>query len=295
MLKGLFAQSKPFSLFLITVFVAIFMMLFAVASFALLMVTIGLSDFSSNVFLTLFAQAYQSLFVFFLTSLFCAYIFDKKPVQYLHLYSHAQWHSYLYVIFSMFLLIPTINVLAQWNANLHLPNCLQFVETWMAKQEDLASGVTKFLLSGNGISSLIISLFVMSILPAVGEELLFRGVLQNIMISWTKNVHVAIWVVAFIFGVIHIQFFGLVPRVLLGAFFGYLLLWGKTVWLPILAHFLNNAVSVIFYMLKNNHKISFDIDTLGTGETFYVTIVGVVLFLAMTYFAFRKNIFRQVA
>lgn len=295
MLKGLFAQSKPFSLFLITVFVAIFMMLFAVASFALLMVTIGLSDFSSNVFLTLFAQAYQSLFVFFLTSLFCAYIFDKKPVQYLHLYSHAQWHSYLYVILSMFLLIPTINVLAQWNANLHLPNCLQFVETWMAKQEDLASGVTKFLLSGNSISSLIISLFVMSILPAVGEELLFRGVLQNIMISWTKNVHVAIWVVAFIFGVIHIQFFGLVPRVLLGAFFGYLLLWGKTVWLPILAHFLNNAVSVIFYMLKNNHKISFDIDTLGTGETFYVTIVGVVLFLAMTYFAFRKNIFRQVA
>ena len=121
------------------------------------------------------------------------------------------------------------------------------------------------------------------------------GVLQNIMISWTKNVHVAILVVAFIFGVIHIQFFGLVPRVLLGAFFGYLLLWGKTVWLPILAHFLNNAVSVIFYMLNNNHKISFDIDTLGTGETFYVTIVGVVLFLAMTYFAFRKNIFRQVA
>lgn len=295
MLKGLFAQSKPFSLFLITVFVAIFMMLFAVASFALLMVTIGLSDFSSNVFLTLFAQAYQSLFVFFLTSFLCAYIFDKKPVQYLHLYSHAQWHSYLYVILSMFLLIPTINVLAQWNANLHLPNCLQFVETWMAKQEDLASGVTKFLLSGNSISSLIISLFVMSILPAVGEELLFRGVLQNIMISWTKNVHVAIWVVAFIFGVIHIQFFGLVPRVLLGAFFGYLLLWGKTVWLPILAHFLNNAVSVIFYMLKNNHKISFDIDTLGTGETFYVTIIGVVLFLAMTYFAFRKNIFRQVA
>ncbi len=295
MLKGLFAQSKPFSLFLITVFVAIFMMLFAIASFALLMVTIGLSDFSSNVFLMLFAQAYQSLFVFFLTSLFCAYIFDKKPIQYLHLHSHAQWQSYLYVILSMVLLIPTINVLAQWNANLNLPNCLQFVENWMAKQEDLASGVTKFLLSGNSIFSLIIALFVMSILPAVGEELLFRGVLQNIMIRCTKNIHIAIWIVAFIFGIIHIQFFGLIPRVLLGAFFGYLLVWGKTIWLPILAHFLNNAVSVIFYMLKNNHKISFDIDTFGTGETFYVTIIGAVLFLAMTYFVFRRNIFRQVA
>ena len=98
----------------------------------------------------------------------------------------------------------------------------------------------------------------------------------------------AIWLAAFIFSAIHFQFYGFVPRFLLGAFFGYLLVWSGNLWLPVLAHFTNNAVAIVFYYLKNNGFHVFDIDTLGTGNTLWIGYVSGLLTLIMI-FLFRAK------
>ena len=108
---------------------------------------------------------------------------------------------------------------------------------------------------------MILNLFIIAILPAVGEEFFFRGVLQKILIRLFKSGHVAIWVTAFIFSAIHFQFFGFVPRFILGLIFGYLFFWSSTLWLPVISHFINNAVPVIMAYIQGMEKFNALSDT----------------------------------
>ena len=126
---------------------------------------------------------------------------------------------------------------------------------------------------------------MIAILPALGEELMFRGVIQRILTNWTKNYHWGIWITAFLFSAMHMQFYGFLPRMALGAMFGYLLVWTGTMWVPILAHFVNNAMGVLGYYFIGKGVISKDVEEWGTGTEqlplaiFSIAIVGFLLFL----------------
>jgi hypothetical protein len=114
-----------------------------------------------------------------------------------------------------------------------------------------------------------------------------QGIIQEKM-----NVKFAIWITAIVFSAIHMQFYGFLPRMLLGAFFGYLLFWSENLWLPIAAHFTNNAVAIVFYYLKyNGYKLP-DIDTVGTGNTLWLGLISAA-FAIYGFFWFKKLVFRQ--
>src|SRR5690606_2422366 len=117
---------------------------------------------------------------------------------------------------------------------------------WMKVQELQMEKITEKILQVTSFSGLLLNLLVIAIIPAIGEELLFRGCLQPVFHRWTKNIHIAIWITAIIFSAIHVQFYGFIPRMLMGAVFGYMLYWGRSIWLPIIAHFINNATAVIY-------------------------------------------------
>jgi membrane protease YdiL (CAAX protease family) len=98
-------------------------------------------------------------------------------------------------------------------------------------------------------------MLMLAIIPALGEELIFRACFQKVLGRWTGNYHLAIWLSAIIFSSIHFQFYGFFPRMFLGALFGYLLVWSGSIWLPILAHFLNNGMAVVgAYVLQQEGK-----------------------------------------
>lgn len=119
--------------------------------------------------------------------------------------------------------------------------------------EELAEQMTEAMLNMPNVTSLLINLLVVAVIPAVCEELAFRGVLQIQLSRMFKNVHAGIWVSAFVFSFIHFQFYGFLPRMLLGAFFGYLLVHTGSIWAPILAHFLNNAAAVSVHYVQLHH------------------------------------------
>jgi membrane protease YdiL (CAAX protease family) len=151
-----------------------------------------------------------------------------------------------------------LSPIAEWNANVDFPDFMSGFEQWARNSEDRNEQLTKTLTAFTSVGDMLLALLVIAILPAIGEEVVFRGLMQNELFRATKNPHIAIWVAAFIFSAIHFQFFGFVPRLLLGALFGYLYLWSGNLWIPILAHFFNNGLQIVAMYFVNNKVIDVD-------------------------------------
>ncbi|MGA0558120.1 CPBP family intramembrane glutamic endopeptidase [Larkinella sp. VNQ87] len=173
--------------------------------------------------------------------------------------------------------MPLNGLIIEWNQGIDLPDSWQGLENWMRQKEDQLSGLTEFLTDFTSPLDLVFALLVIGVIPGIGEEVLFRGLVQRKLAEWSGNVHVAIWVSALIFSAIHVQFFGFVPRTLLGALFGYLYVWSGNIWVPILAHTVNNGFTVLMVWLYHRKLISIDIE-----NTDSVPLTGAIVSLLLT-------------
>lgn len=219
---------------------------------------------------------FQSIGMFVLPPLVLVYFWSETPREFFHLDKKINWQEIFFVFLLMVVIIPFINLLGDLNHQIVLPKAFSGIENWMKTYEEQAAKLTEQLLNVHTVSGLLFNILLIAIIPAFGEELFFRGTLQRILQEW-KGVITAIWITAFVFSAIHFQFYGFIPRMLLGAFFGYLLLWSGNLALPMVAHFTNNGLAVIFFYLKNNGVQTFNIDTIGTGNTLWVGIVSGML------------------
>jgi len=191
--------------------------------------------------------------------------------------------------------VPLVNFLVNWNQGIQFPSFLEGVEKWMRTAEDNAQRVTELMLQGESWSDLLWQLLVVAVMAGFGEELLFRGTLQSI-VSSKGRIHSAIWITAFIFSLIHMQFYGFIPRLLLGAWFGYLLLWSGSIWVPVAAHFANNAISIAFHYAEKNKYLPSDPDLLGVGENAWQLIPSILLLTACGLFfrlRYRKSTLKK--
>ncbi len=180
----------------------------------------------------------------------------------------------------------SISPLVEWNINLKFPESLKGFETWAREYEDRATSLTEALTSFNSLGDLMIGLFVIALLPAIGEELVFRGLFQNEFFRGTGNIHLSIWLVAIIFSAIHLQFYGFIPRMLLGALFGYLYYWSGNLLIPMFAHFFNNAFGVIMIHLHNQKVTDFDVEDNTAFPVQYV-IINLILTGALLYYIWK--------
>jgi membrane protease YdiL (CAAX protease family) len=142
--------------------------------------------------------------------------------------------------------------------------------------EESAKVLTERFLNTSSVGMMLVNLLVMALLPAVCEEMMFRGWLQRVL-GKSVNYHTAIWVSAFVFSAIHFQFYGFIPRMLIGAALGYLYYYTGSLWAPIVAHFTNNAAAVVTAFLTYNGYTSIDFDLIGTGDTWYLSVVSVAV------------------
>ena len=195
--------------------------------------------------------------------------------------SRAQLTLVLGIVILLALAFPiAISPITEWNASLTFPGFMSGFEKWAREQEDVMGQMTRLLTSFDTVGGLLVALFVIGVLPAIGEELAFRGLIQNELWRGTNNIHIAIWASAFVFSAIHMQFFGFVPRLLLGALFGYLYYWSGNLLVPIVAHFINNAFGVIMIYLYNIKVISTDFEETASAPWPWV-VIGVVVAVAL--------------
>jgi membrane protease YdiL (CAAX protease family) len=165
------------------------------------------------------------------------------------------------------------SVVINWNANLSFGGGFW---DWAREKEELAATFTKFITTFASPGEFLIGLFVIAILPAIGEEFAFRGWLQPAIQKVSGNPHVAIWVSAFLFSALHMQFFGFVPRMLLGGLFGYLMYWSNNLWIPIAAHFVNNGLSVLMIYLHQIGTVEMNVESTDALPWMYVIPVTVI-------------------
>ncbi len=225
-----------------------------------------------------FFQISQTIGLFIVPSFLVAYLLYGNTLHSLRLGRTSGIIPVFLTIGLVFAMNPFINFLGEINSGIHFPEWLSGMEQWMRNAEESAAKLTEAFLETDHFTGLLFNLMMVAVLPALGEELLFRGVIQKILIGLTKNNHAGIWLSAALFSALHMQFFGFFPRMILGAVFGYLLVWSDTLWLPVLAHFVNNAGAVIALYLIDKGMINPVIEDFGAGTgTWGYAISGFVV------------------
>ena len=197
---------------------------------------------------------------------------------------------FILAIVLMWIQLPLINILATFNNTLVFPEILKPLGEWMRIQEDQAAKLTEAFLFMPNPSDLVISLIIMALIPALGEELLFRSTIQPLIAKWINKPVLAIWITAFVFSFIHFQFFGFLPRFFIGAFLGYLFYWSGSVWYSIAAHFANNGLAVFVYFLNQHQMINFTTDDLGSGSYSQIQITISLCLIVLGLFLFKKRL-----
>jgi CAAX protease family protein len=203
--------------------------------------------------------------------------------------------TFVFVLLGILILVtstPFIDFTYYLNQQLKLPSFLSDLEKSISDAEDADNQLTLLFLKTPRPTDLWINLIVIAIIPALGEELLFRGCIQQLLREWAKNIHWAIWLTAALFSFIHFQFYGFVPRMLLGALLGYLFVWSGSLWVPIIAHAFNNGTQIVLSYLHEHGKIQYDI-TSDQLEPVAVTIIASVVCIGLLWLYRRMVIERR--
>lgn len=173
---------------------------------------------------------------------------------------------------------PLVNWLAILNSNLHLPEFLSGVEDWIYQTEASAEALIKQFLYMESVGDLIFNLILIALVPAIAEELCFRGAVQPAFMRLVKNKHAAVWITAFVFSFIHLQFLGFLPRFILGAVLGYAAWWSNSLIVPMTGHFVNNGLAVMAAWYLGEASLESDYAFFETDRmTLYYALASLVL------------------
>ena len=289
-LKGFFANSSNLVKFLVALLVPLFFLCLTSVALAVVLKFAGVDTLEVGAELAV--QFVSSVITFILGGGLAAYLIFEQPKEELQLSEWGKGKNYLYGIIALLAIQPIVGVVNEWNQAISLPEFLAPLEAWMREAENTAAQLQERFLSGTSYLDLLINIVVMAITPAICEELLFRGVIQNQLAKWLKNVHVAVWVAAIIFSAIHFQFYGFFPRMILGAALGYLLVYGKSLWLPIVAHCFNNFMAVVVAWGANKLEIIQNVEaaapTYTTSED-YIFLIGCVFVVGLSFYKLYYN------
>lgn len=235
-------------------------------------------------------QAIQSILLFGTSTYFGIKLTETgTPLKNLMMYKRLSLRNGLIIIMFAITVIPAITAIAEWNNSLTLPERWATLETILRDMENQAQLLSDRFLHTSSALQFLANLFVMAVIPAICEEMMFRGWLQRRLSDFTSN-HYAVFISAAVFSLIHFQFYGFIPRMIMGLAFGYIYLFTGTLWAPILAHFINNTVVVSVSFAEYNNCTTTAVSSLGTGETWYIGIISAVISFMMIFLLHTANV-----
>ncbi|WP_221262212.1 type II CAAX endopeptidase family protein [Mucilaginibacter sp. AK015] len=288
-------QISPAKQFLL--FVAVFGAVFIVGNLlgiAIIAATYGLSlvmdiarlNFSNPQSITALyiLQIVTTTIPIFAAPMLFAYWVMKNPREYIKPSFRLPWMLFVITFLVMLISSPLIEFLGNLNQQMALPRWLHGLEQWMKSSEESARQITVAILKMNTVWDCIKNIILIGFLTAVAEEFMFRGGLQTIFTKWTKNTHVAIWVTAAIFSAFHMEFYGFLPRLLLGALFGYFTAYSGSIWPAVWGHFLNNGTAVLAtYLYQKRHINVNPDDTHVFSYPAYIFSGLIIIILLLVY------------
>jgi membrane protease YdiL (CAAX protease family) len=237
-----------------------------------------------------FIQSLQHISIFLIPSLVIGYLMTGKTFKFLTSDRKPELDLLVLSVLMMILIIPVTSYAGYLNSRMSFPEGLSGLYDWMRGKEDRALQLTSLLIEADNTSMLVINLLVLSLIPSLGEEFLFRGVFQRIFERWTSSGHMAVFITAFLFSATHLQFFGFLPRFILGLAFGYVFLWSRNIWYPVLAHFINNSIPVVLSYLRGWEELNSNVEdySVSAGIISLIPLLGVIAIL----WYFRSRFFQ---
>lgn len=161
------------------------------------------------------------------------------------------------------------------------------------KLEEQTAGLIEAIITMESLPEFLFALLTVAVVPAVGEELLFRGIIQHRLEEISRRPHLAIIVTAILFSFIHFQFAGFLPRIVLGLLLGYIFYWTRNLWMSILAHFLINGVQVAtaFFMKNQIENIEKpDLTQIPASQMLLTAAISLIfIYLAGNWFHKHKE------
>lgn len=234
----------------------------------------------------------QDVFAFIVPAILAMAIFYLRPLHVMCLDRAPSFKAILVVLAFYLVSLPAMNWLVDLNQSMSLPSWMSGIEELMRDMEDSAADATEQLLDINTLWQFLSSVFVIGVMAGLSEEMLFRGAMQRTMQDSRLNTHAVVWITAIIFSAFHMQFFGFIPRMMLGAWLGYLLVWTRSLWVPIIAHTLNNSTVVFFSYMANKGIMPEDFgDNLGLpapGAFPWLAMLSLIASLALAFWASRS-------
>ena len=230
-------------------------------------------------------QVISQVFGFMLPPILYVMLVKEKPFNYLGFKKLQPWS--LLGIVAIFTVIPFLAMVTEWNDNVSLPESMATLEQMLRNIQQLANDTTeKFMTEG----SLFSGLLIVAALAAISEELLFRSVIQKAFVKICKNAHVGIILTAIVFSAFHGDFFGFVPRFILGLMLGYMFYLSGSIFPSMLMHFVNNGTIVMLYYLNKKEVINVDIETFGLTDNVLVIALSLILTVAISVVCYRLRL-----
>ncbi len=253
--------------------------------------TLSASDFDNQETLAIakYLQIISQVGLFIIPPLLFARLAGGRITSYLRLNKQVGLLTAVLCLLVLLSSLPMVQWLIEINQSVKFPSWLSSAETWMKQAEANAERLTEAFLATNTLTGFGVNLLMIAVLPAIGEELVFRGVLQRLFTEWFRNHHAGIFASAVLFSALHFQFYGFLPRTALGLIFGYLFAVTGSLWMPIVVHFINNALAVVVAFLFRREIIHHDYSELGKVANFWWMLASVVL-LMLLFFSINQHL-----
>ncbi|MCG8482999.1 MAG: CPBP family intramembrane metalloprotease [Clostridia bacterium] len=237
-----------------------------------------------------YVQLINQLGFFFFPPLLFAFLVHRRVMDYLKLNVRININQIFLGILLIFVSVPFIAWLGVINHKMVLPEFLSGIENWMKTKEGDAMKLTKIFIQANSFGTIIVNMLLIAVIPAIGEELLFRGVLIRFFKKWSGHIHLAVILSSFLFSALHLQFYGFLPRFALGLILGYSFVWTGSLWVPIILHFVNNgSVLAIFYATNSEELLTGEKEILVQSDNTIGVIISILLTLSLCYLIYKQK------
>jgi membrane protease YdiL (CAAX protease family) len=236
----------------------------------------------------------QDVFALVVPAIVTAVVITRRPAEFLAVKTAPQFKSIIIAILTLIAATPAMNLIIHWNESISLPESMSAFEQELKMLEESSRLSVQILQGENTVLNLIVSILIIGVAAGFSEELFFRGTLQNLIHTGGYKSHYAIWITAIVFSALHLQFYGFVPRILLGAYFGYVLIWTRSLWVPISVHAFNNIAYIVAqWVATAKGEPTSQFDEIGTGSSWFFVPVSILLAvcgLTILYRDYRKNL-----
>jgi membrane protease YdiL (CAAX protease family) len=238
-----------------------------------------------------FAQVVNAIGFFVIPAFLFAWLTGTNLSSFFGLQRRMAAFPVMVVLLLVVAALPLENFIGWLNESIHFPDFLMGLEqSFRAMQAETEQTVMAFL-KMEGPSDLIMNLIIIALIPAIGEEMLFRGWMQPLLIQRNRSIHAGIWITAALFSLVHMQFFAFFPRLIMGAALGYIYFWSRSLWYPMIAHFANNALAVLAIYFMDLGKLPDGVDDAGRDNLalFAISLAASILLLFATRRYFNQE------